>query len=69
LKLNTIAEGVEIAEQRMALVGLGCEWGQGYYFAPPLPPEGIARLLTAPAPLSHEEIVSLSRQPVGPAIP
>jgi len=69
LKLSTIAEGVEIAEQRMALIGLGCEWGQGYYFAPPLPPEGIARLLTAPGPLSHDEIVNLSRQPVGPAIP
>jgi diguanylate cyclase (GGDEF)-like protein/PAS domain S-box-containing protein len=68
LKLSTIAEGVEIAEQRMALIDMGCEWGQGYYFAPPLPPEGIDRLITAPGPLSHEEIQSLARQPVGPSI-
>jgi diguanylate cyclase (GGDEF)-like protein/PAS domain S-box-containing protein len=68
LKLSTIAEGVEIAEQRIALMGLGCEWGQGFYFAPPLPPEGIVRLLTAPGSLSHEEIASLSRQPVAATI-
>jgi diguanylate cyclase (GGDEF)-like protein/PAS domain S-box-containing protein len=45
LKLKTIAEGVEIAEQRAALVSLGCELGQGYFFAPALPGVGIERLL------------------------
>jgi EAL domain-containing protein (putative c-di-GMP-specific phosphodiesterase class I) len=45
LKLKTIAEGVEIAEQRAALVTLGCELGQGYFFSPALPGVGIERML------------------------
>ena len=32
LKLRTIAEGIELAEQRAALLELGCELGQGHYF-------------------------------------
>ena len=51
LKLHTVAEGVESAEQCAALVDLGCEFGQGYFFAPPLPPSGIDRLLAEPAPV------------------
>jgi len=49
LKLRTIAEGVELAEQRAALVELGCELGQGHYFAPALPAEALHALLAAPA--------------------
>jgi len=45
LKLRTIAEGVEVAEQREALVTLGCELGQGHLFAKALPAEGIERML------------------------
>jgi diguanylate cyclase (GGDEF)-like protein/PAS domain S-box-containing protein len=37
LKLQTVAEGVELAEQRAALTVLGCHYGQGHYFAPALP--------------------------------
>jgi EAL domain-containing protein (putative c-di-GMP-specific phosphodiesterase class I) len=37
LKLRTVAEGVERAEQCAALVNLGCELGQGYLFAQPVP--------------------------------
>ena len=37
LELPTIAEGVETAEQLMALKGMGCEIVQGYYFSRPLP--------------------------------
>jgi diguanylate cyclase (GGDEF)-like protein/PAS domain S-box-containing protein len=48
LKLRTIAEGIEIGEQRAALIALGCELGQGYYFAPALPPAGVERLLAMP---------------------
>jgi EAL domain-containing protein (putative c-di-GMP-specific phosphodiesterase class I) len=36
LGLRTIAEGVETVEQRDALLALGCEFGQGYYWSPPL---------------------------------
>jgi EAL domain-containing protein (putative c-di-GMP-specific phosphodiesterase class I) len=48
LKLRTVAEGVERAEQCAALINLGCELGQGYFFSPPLPPSEILARLDAP---------------------
>ncbi|HMU61303.1 MAG TPA: EAL domain-containing protein [Gemmatimonadales bacterium] len=45
LKLRTIAEGVEVAEQREALVALGCELGQGHLFAKAMPVEQIEQML------------------------
>jgi diguanylate cyclase (GGDEF)-like protein/PAS domain S-box-containing protein len=47
LKLRTIAEGIERGDQRAALLELGCDLGQGHYFSRALPPDGVARLLTA----------------------
>ncbi|MCB5188198.1 EAL domain-containing protein [Methylobacillus caricis] len=35
--LETIAEGIETAEQQMALLEIGCSEGQGYLFSRPLP--------------------------------
>ena len=37
LRLETVAEGIEEAEQRDGLRALGCALGQGYYFSRPLP--------------------------------
>ena len=37
LGMRTIAEGVENDEQLDILIGLGCDEGQGYYFAEPKP--------------------------------
>ncbi len=37
LKLKAIAEGIETLEQLQWLYGLGCPFGQGYLFSPPLP--------------------------------
>lgn len=37
LKLTTIAEGVEMEEQRAALLALGCTLGQGHLFARAMP--------------------------------
>ncbi|RUO47336.1 hypothetical protein CWE21_09120 [Pseudidiomarina aquimaris] len=43
LDLVTIAEGVETEQQAQALKQLGCEYGQGYYFAHPMSPEDFAK--------------------------
>lgn len=45
LKMNVIAEGVETVEHFQQLKELGCEFGQGYWFAPPLAPEAAATLI------------------------
>ena len=37
LEMDVIAEGIETKEQLEKLRFLGCEYGQGYYFAKPLP--------------------------------
>jgi diguanylate cyclase (GGDEF)-like protein/PAS domain S-box-containing protein len=50
LKLQTIAEGIERAEQRAALIELGCTLGQGYHFWPALPAAGIEELLASHRP-------------------
>jgi EAL domain-containing protein (putative c-di-GMP-specific phosphodiesterase class I) len=45
LKLQTIAEGIERAEQRAALIELGCTLGQGHHFWPALTAAAIEELL------------------------
>jgi diguanylate cyclase (GGDEF)-like protein len=47
LKKSVIAEGIEDERQRSRLVALGCKYGQGYLFSPPVEPERFTRLLTA----------------------
>ena len=43
LGIGVVAEGVETEAQRKFLLGLGCEFMQGYRFDPPMPAEEIAR--------------------------
>ncbi len=50
LKLETIAEGIERAEQRATLIGLGCSLGQGHFFHPALPAPAVEAILAAPVP-------------------
>jgi EAL domain-containing protein (putative c-di-GMP-specific phosphodiesterase class I) len=38
LRLTTVAEGIETATQLGALRSMGCELGQGFYYAPSLSP-------------------------------
>lgn len=45
LGLQVIAEGVETPMQRDLLMGIGCDFGQGYLFSRPVPPDEFTRLL------------------------
>jgi diguanylate cyclase (GGDEF)-like protein/PAS domain S-box-containing protein len=47
LNLSVVAEGIETEEQATTLRELGCDFGQGFLFARPLPPEELDRLLAA----------------------
>jgi diguanylate cyclase (GGDEF)-like protein/PAS domain S-box-containing protein len=55
LRLGTVAEGIETREQYAALVGMACDYGQGFLFSRPLPAEGIdtlfANLLVSTLPV------------------
>lgn len=44
---QVIAEGVETADQLTILRALGCEYGQGYFFAKPLPCADVSSLLAS----------------------
>ncbi|WP_204140869.1 bifunctional diguanylate cyclase/phosphodiesterase [Halomicronema sp. CCY15110] len=41
LNKDVIAEGIENNAQRLLLMDLGCQYGQGYLFAPPIPADQI----------------------------
>ncbi|PZP59289.1 MAG: histidine kinase, partial [Azospira oryzae] len=43
LGLKTLAEGVEAAAQAEALLALGCDFAQGYYFGRPEPAQVFAQ--------------------------
>jgi diguanylate cyclase (GGDEF)-like protein/PAS domain S-box-containing protein len=45
LNLDTVAEGIEQARQYDGLRSLGCTYGQGYFFARPVPAEGMDHLI------------------------
>ena len=45
LGLEAIAEGVEHADQALALEHIGCQLAQGFVFARPMPADDIAALL------------------------
>jgi EAL domain-containing protein (putative c-di-GMP-specific phosphodiesterase class I) len=47
LDMSLTAEGVETRRQRDHLHRLGCDWGQGYYFAPPLRAQELEVVLEA----------------------
>lgn len=45
LDLEVIAEGIETAQQLAMIRGLGCEYGQGYYFSKPLDSDKATQVL------------------------
>jgi diguanylate cyclase (GGDEF)-like protein/PAS domain S-box-containing protein len=45
LGLRTVAEGIETREQAEAMLWLGCDFGQGWYYGRPMPAEDIPSVL------------------------
>ena len=45
LGMDVVAEGLESAAQLAQLRQMGCEYGQGYYFSPPVPADDAAELI------------------------
>lgn len=50
LDLEVVAEGIESRDQEAFFQALGCELGQGYRYARPVPPEQLTALLTGAVP-------------------
>ncbi len=55
LKLHSIAEGIERAEQLTRLQEMGCEFGQGYLFSKPVDPAELERLIAQGKPWLLQE--------------
>ena len=47
LGLQVIAEGIETQQQHALLLQAGCDFGQGYYYAKPMPKEALLKLLSS----------------------
>jgi EAL domain-containing protein (putative c-di-GMP-specific phosphodiesterase class I) len=47
LRMNIVGEGVETVDQYEHLLALGCDRGQGYYFARPMTAHAVGELLRA----------------------
>jgi len=54
LNLSVTAEGIETERQLDELRRLGCDYGQGYYFAKPMAPGALSVIFGAPSPLALE---------------
>ena len=54
--LQTVAEGVETADQLRLLRSLGCDMGQGHFWGRPLPPETLLSRLLADGPSPYVDL-------------
>jgi EAL domain-containing protein (putative c-di-GMP-specific phosphodiesterase class I) len=52
LKIEVIAEGIELVAQRRLLCEMGCDFGQGFLFCKPLSVEQFERNMFAGAPVA-----------------
>lgn len=64
--LSVVAEGIERSEQLNQLRLLGCEFGQGFFFSPPLASDAAGNLIAewAVAPTLPDRVRVLSARPV-----
>ncbi len=74
LGLETVAEGIETLAQHEALVRLGCQVGQGYLYARPLPLPAARQFIQHVGELGLDEAVAALRRavvapPAAPALP
>jgi diguanylate cyclase (GGDEF)-like protein/PAS domain S-box-containing protein len=65
LDLRPVAEGIERADQLERLLRLHCDFGQGFYFAKPLPMQGIEDLLATRRALANRD-AELAAEPEAP---
>ena len=65
LGLDSVAEGVESAEQLSILAAEGCRLAQGFYFSPPVHPREIDAMIAALAASSEPHPTSQQRQLTG----
>jgi diguanylate cyclase (GGDEF)-like protein len=69
LGLQTLAEGIETVEQADGLVGLGCTFGQGFWFARPMEAEALGLLLAAGGTLHLPIGMGEQSSPLAPSAP
>jgi EAL domain-containing protein (putative c-di-GMP-specific phosphodiesterase class I) len=60
LSLKVIAEGIETPEQVAQLRDMGCKWGQGYFFARPMPAQAMGELLANRTTLGPSLVASVA---------
>jgi diguanylate cyclase (GGDEF)-like protein/PAS domain S-box-containing protein len=63
LNVLVIAEGIEHESQLDELVGAGCDFGQGYFFGRPTPPDEIPELLARHSHPSRPSVAITSPKP------
>jgi diguanylate cyclase (GGDEF)-like protein len=56
LGIATTAEGIETKDVALSLAALGCDYGQGYFFAAPMTPEAVTKLYGFDRPAKRPEI-------------